>query len=223
LINDQQTKDSLEESVVGASDFLQTFTRLHALVTIASEYKGENANTNLLGGFRSYINVRLQPRPDKFYEIESADDTGGVDRFTTEQTLDPETGEVQTIEKLTRTDDFKFSFQMGLRWRNITFRAGIKDNTGGLGLDLHLLNNRLEIRNDFFEFASSLFALEVPRAPRWRLLASTPLPMAGFYLVGGIDELLNSPRSELGVHQRTWFMGIQFRFDDTDLRALLGF
>ena len=50
--------------------------------------------------------------------------------------------------KTTTTNAFRLSFQFAKRMGPFTGRFGIKESTGGLGLDLHLLNNRFELTND---------------------------------------------------------------------------
>lgn len=219
LINDDTTKESLQGTVEEVGDFAQSLTRMQTLVTFGSEFNGGNAATNLSSGFRSYLGLRLQPKPDKFYEIEITDDPRGVEEFVREEESLPGGG-VAVTETRTLRDAFKFSLQMGLRWKALTFRFGVRDNTGGLGLDFNL--GRFQIKNDFFEFPIGLFDLELDNiAPRWRLSLFSPLPLRGFYFVGGIDDILNSPSVLRGVHQRTWFFGLQYRFDDQDLKSLL--
>lgn len=232
LINDNETRDTLKETIDGGSEFLGSLTRMRTIVAFTSEFHGPNEATQFTGsGFRSAIGVRLQPKPDKFYDFEIIDDTRTANTFTiTRETdpndIDPATGQPRVIsvtEEQTTADAFKITFQMGLAWRFLTFRIGLKDNTGALGLDIRpgLLQKKLELKLDLFDFASPFFALETQRNPRVRAAAFVPLPLRGFYLLGGVDDIFNAPAVGLGDHQRTWVLGLQYRFDDADLRALL--
>jgi phospholipid/cholesterol/gamma-HCH transport system substrate-binding protein len=231
LINDDETKDNLKGTVDEVSEFAQSITRLHTYITMGTEFNAPNVTTDYAGGFRSYLGVKLQPKPDKFYFLELTDTPDGRDVFERETTLNPD-GTTSVTETRTNRDVFRFSFQMGLRWRFMTFRFGIRDNTGGLGLDFtgKVFRRPIEFQTDLFDFApEDLFALartdpNDPNSgwsPRLRALVSTPLPLRGFYLVGGLDNILNSPAPELEFHQRAWFLGLQYRFDDQDLKALL--
>jgi phospholipid/cholesterol/gamma-HCH transport system substrate-binding protein len=232
LINDNQTRDTLKETIDGGGDFLSSLTRMRTIVSFTSEFHAPNDATAFTGsGFRSAIGVRLQPKPDKFYDFEIIDDTRTANTFkitreTDPNDIDPATGQPRVIgitEEQTTEDAFKITFQMGLTWRFLTFRIGLKDNTGALGLDLRpkLLREKIDLKFDLFDFASPFFALETQRNPRFRATALAPLPIRGFYLLGAIDDIFNAPELGLGDHQRTWVLGLQYRFDDADLRALL--
>jgi phospholipid/cholesterol/gamma-HCH transport system substrate-binding protein len=237
LVNDNETRDVLKDTVEGAGEFVGSLTRMRTLVTFGSEYNGAHPDTGFTGsGFRSYIGVRLQPKPDKFYELEITDDPRSFNTFSIEETTDPSVVDangnpIKTIlETRNEADAFKFTFQMGLNWRFMTLRYGLRDNFGGIGFDFRgrvlcrtsNICHPFELKNDLFDFAATFFKLETDRNPRWRVTALTPIPQwRSFYLVGGIDDILNNPKVGLGQHQRTWFLGLQYRFDDSDLKALM--
>ena len=61
--------------------------------------------------------------------------------------------------RTTTTNSFRFSFQFAKRLGMFTGRFGIKESTGGIGIDMHLLDDRLEMQNDFFGFGEQI----VPR------------------------------------------------------------
>ena len=89
-----------------------------------------------------------------------------------------------------------------------TGRFGIKESTGGLGLDLHLLDDRFELRQDVFGFGEEL-------SPRWRVALSYEF-IRKLWLLGGVDDILNGDR-------RDYFVGLQLRFTDHDLKTILPF
>ncbi len=86
--------------------------------------------------------------------------------------------------------------------------AGIRESTGGIGLDLHLLDDRLELRQDFFGFGEE-------STPRWRVVLSYEF-LRKLWLLGGVDGILNDDR-------RDYFFGLELRFNDTDLKSILPF
>ena len=107
----------------------------------------------------------------------------------------------------------KFSAQMAKRYYFMALRFGIIENTGGLGLDLFAINDKIELRFDMFDFDrrnpdddSSIF-------PRLRGAALFQF-YNHLYLQAGVDDPLNP-------HLRTWFFGGALRFTDEDLKALL--
>jgi phospholipid/cholesterol/gamma-HCH transport system substrate-binding protein len=100
-------------------------------------------------------------------------------------------------------------------------RFGIKESTGGVGADLYLLDDRLSLSADVFGFAQST----VGQNPRVKVsLAYAP----DFFnrmlsVVGGADDLWNyNHRAEAAAGGGfDWFLGLQLRFNDEDLKSLL--
>lgn len=82
---------------------------------------------------------------------------------------------------------FRFTFMFAKRIDWPTLRFGIKESTGGIGADFSLLDKRLEIRTDLFDAQANIF-------PRFKVEAALNF-FQYLYLVGGIDDILNS---ELG-------------------------
>ena len=52
-------------------------------------------------------------------------------------------------------DRFRLSLQFAKRFW-FTWKIGIIENSGGLGIDMHLLRDDLEISTDLFSFADNL-------------------------------------------------------------------
>src|SRR5690606_38930956 len=105
----------------------------------------------------------------------------------------------------------------------------IKESTGGIGADADVswLNRRLRLSADLFDATFDKY-------PRVKLTAAVEL-FRHLYLLGGVDELLNTPdtlsivsgtddvpiqfdRFHIG---RDYFIGGMLRFNDEDLAALL--
>src|SRR5262249_26470346 len=106
------------------------------------------------------------------------------------------------------TNSFRFSFQFAKRFGAFTGRFGIKESTGGIGLDIHLLEDRFELRQDLFGFGEEL-------SPRWRVaLAYEFIRKLG--PGGGAADTCTGNR-------RDYFVGLQLRFNDQDLKTILPF
>ena len=82
------------------------------------------------------------------------------------------------------------------------------ESTGGLGLDLHLLNNRFELQNDLFGFGEEI-------QPRYRVTIAYEF-IHRLWLLGGIDHTFTAS-------ERDYFLGLQLRFTDDDLKTILPF
>ncbi len=205
LTQDESLIDEVEGIAEGLNDVLGGIGRLQTIVELRSEYNFL-ANT-----FKTYFSLRLQPREDRYFLIQLIDDPrGSLDVSQTLVRRSPappgEPGEFQET-RLVRTDALRFTIQFAKRVSFATFRFGIMENTGGLGLDLHVWNDRLEINTDIFALGDQTF-------PRLRVRAALEL-VSRFWVVAGIDDALNDSTD--------FFLGLQIRFNDEDLKSILPF
>lgn len=204
LSKDETLINEVENTVEGVSEFVGGIGRLQTVVGLRADYNFL-ANT-----IKTYVEIRLQPSEDKYYSIELVNDPRGktgitqTDVDTTNPNFPPHYREVVT----TTTNAFRFSFQFAKRIGYFTGRFGIKESTGGIGLDLHLLNDRFELRQDLFGFGEEL-------SPRWRVALGYEF-IRKLWLLGGVDDILNGDR-------RDYFIGLQLRFTDQDLKTILPF
>ncbi|MBI4704665.1 MAG: MCE family protein [Deltaproteobacteria bacterium] len=204
LTKDETLINEVESVVEGVGDLVGGIGRVQTVVGLRTDYNFL-ANT-----IKSYVELRLQPAEDKYYMIEVVNDPRGstgfeqIDVDTTNPNDPPHYREIRTIT----TNAFRFSFQFAKRLGPFTGRFGIRESTGGIGLDLHLLSDRFELRQDFFGFGEEL-------SPRWRVALSYEF-LRTLWLLGGVDDILNADR-------RDYFFGLQLRFNDEDLKAILPF
>ncbi|MBW2732633.1 MAG: MCE family protein, partial [Deltaproteobacteria bacterium] len=167
------------------------------------------------GTIKTYLSIELRPRPDKYYLIELIDDPRGRREMTTEITrsTDPSQPMLVRTDQVALSDAFRVTFQFAKRIKFATFRFGIKESTGGVGLDLAFLNKDLQLWTDAFDFQANVF-------PRLKMLVAWRF-FSRLYIVGGIDDALNErPRDGVGGG-RDFFLGASLRFDDRDLRTML--
>ncbi|TAK26502.1 MAG: MCE family protein [Myxococcaceae bacterium] len=204
LVRDETLIDEVQGTVQSINDFVGPISRLQTIVGLRSEY------SFISNTLRSTVEVRLQPREDKYYLLEFIDDPRGFTRniSTVTDTTDPTmTAHVRSSQRVT-TDAFRFSLMFARRLGPATFRFGIKESSGGLGLDLHLLDNALEVRTDVFAFGENTY-------PRLRIAAAINV-LQRAWLIGGVDDVFNGDRFD-------YFLGAQLRFNDEDLKSILPF
>ena len=166
----------------------------------------------------------MQTRPDKFYYIELARGPRGDYPDTTLE-WDPSIG--QWRRNVTIEDKLRFTFQFAKRIEWLTLRYGIKESTGGVGVDAEFFDKRLKISMDVFDSTFN-------RLPRLKMAAA--MEFFGFlYVLAGVDDALNTPASldidpindvvpvqfEEFRFGRDYFFGAMVRFNDLDLAALL--
>lgn len=198
LINETQTV------VEGVGDLIGPISRLQTIVGLRSDY---NFLANTL---KSYVEIRLQPREDKYYSIELINDPRGKTTVTQTDvdTTNPNDPAHYRTVTTTTTDSFRFSLQFARRLGAFTGRFGVKESTGGVGLDIHLLNDRFEIVQDLFGFSEEI-------TPRYRVFVSYQF-INRLWLLGGIDHVFLQNR-------RDYFIGLALRFNDEDLKTILPF
>ncbi len=204
LSKDERLINEVEGIAEGIGEFVGGLNRLRTVVSLRSDYN------MLASSVKSYVEVRLQPREDKYYSLELISDPRGsvfIEQLdvTTTNPNDPP----QYRETRTRTvDKFRFSLQFAQRMGPFVGRFGIKESTGGVGLDTLLFQDRLELRQDLFAFA------EAP-VPRYRVFLGYEF-LTRLWVLGGVDDAFSSAR-------RDYFLGLQLRFDDRDLKNIMPF
>lgn len=204
LTKDEALIDEVQGVAEGVNDYVDSLRRLQVVVGMRSDYNFL-ANT-----IKSYVSVRLQPREDKYYEIELINDPRGLTTFKQEDisTTNPNEPSNYRTVTTTTTDAFRFSVQMARRIGPFVGRFGIKESTGGFGLDVKLLNDRFELITDVFGFGETI-------RPRLRLAMGYEF-LTRFWLLGGVDHVFLADR-------RDYFLGLQLRFTDDDLKTILPF
>ncbi|CAN5787982.1 hypothetical protein BH09MYX1_BH09MYX1_47500 [soil metagenome] len=204
LSKDDALINEIQGVVEGVNDIVQPISRLQVIVGLRSDY---NFLANTL---KNYFELRLQPREDKFYMIQLINDPRGKTTFSqvdVETTNPNEPSRYRTLTTTT-TDSFRFSLQIARQLGPFRGRFGIIESTGGVGLDVILFHDRLEISNDVFGFGEQA-------VPRYRGFIAYQF-VNRLWLLGGVDNVFVP-----GL--RDYFVGLQLRFTDDDLKAVLPF
>jgi len=222
LVNDPTIADNVESITDGAKGFLGTLFGLKTYVGLRSEY-------NVFAGLaRHYVTVELHTRPDKFYLIElERGPRGDYPDVTLE--FDPTVDPNYWIRKTTINDSLRFTFQFAKRFGWLTLRYGIKESTGGVGADADL-----KWWGHGLRFSVDAFDASFDDYPRVKVAMAYEM-FKHFYVLGGVDELLNKPETLTIIkgtsavpiqfdtfrYGRDYFLGAMLRFNDEDLAALL--
>jgi phospholipid/cholesterol/gamma-HCH transport system substrate-binding protein len=204
LLTDDKLITDIERVVGDVEEFTSTFSRTQVGIQFRTDYYVGRDD------WKTVVDFKLQPSPDKYYLLQLIDDPFGKSRRSTRVTSsnDPRLPPV-LIEEITETNsDFKVSAQFAKRFHFLTFRYGILESSGGLGIDADLLNDSLNFKFDMFEFGRDAF-------PRLRLLAQWEF-LEHFFVSAGIDDMLNAGA-------RDWFVGLGVRFIDDDIKGVLPF
>ncbi len=205
LTQDEALIDEVEGVAEGLNSFVGGLNRLQTIVGLRSEYY------MLSNAFKTYFSIYLKPREGRYFLFQVVDDPRGtvtVSESIIRQSPPPlfYPNEYKRTE-ISRSNRLKFSAEFGKSISFATFRFGIIESTGGLGLDIKVIDERLEINTDIFEFGRRVW-------PRLRIRAGFEI-IRRFWLLAGIDDAINGGRD--------YFFGLQLRFDDQDLKPLIPF
>lgn len=218
IINDPSISEKVEETLDSTNELFGGLSRLETQVELRSEFDvpfqpgGDQAGT----GIKNIVGVAIKPRPDKSYILEAvADHRGRQNREVTRETVTVNGEESAEITETytTNYNVMKFSAQFAKRYYFATLRFGIIENTGGLGLNLHALNDSLELRLDAFDFERRFLDTGDVRPPRLRGTFLYEF-FDHLWLQAGIDDPFNADLAQ-------WFLGGALRFTDEDLKTLM--
>ena len=200
LLTDEKAYDQITGALEGLSGAVSRIERFKTFIGIRNEYQLQE------GDNKGYFSVQLQPRPDKFYLLELVDDPRGEVKETVTQ-IDSDT----PVQELKTQRRLKFSALFGKRFSDLTLRAGLMENTFGVGADYSLFSDRLKFSLDAWDFSS-----DDPQNERVHLKATGGYTLFKYLFVhGGYDNFLNRDID-------TYFVGGGVRFEDEDLKYLLG-
>jgi phospholipid/cholesterol/gamma-HCH transport system substrate-binding protein len=210
LVNDPTIAENVEQITEDASSFVRGVSRLQTILGLRMEYN------YLARTFKTYFQIQLAPRPDKFFLIEVADDPRGFRKQTSRIVDSSERGTVSetTVET---SEQLRITAQFGKCFGPVCGRFGLKESTGGLGLDLHLLNEWLTLSADIFDTRSNAY-------PRVQGRAIVNVYKRHVALIAGVDDILNYTQTRSGAGGFfDWFFGAQLQFNDEDLKSLMLF
>ncbi len=204
LVNDDTTVTKIDEALTGINDYLSRADAWRVYVDYRGEYLWRQ------GALRSTLNLRLQPKADKFYLLGVvADPVGRRSEKETTTTVWEDGTSWQRREKVVTTDkdELKFNAQIGKRFHDLVVRAGILSSSGGFGLDYYLWDDSLRFTFEAYDFRTD----ENPHLK----FAADYLFWKYFYLTAGMDDFLSDE------DQSTFFLGAGVNFFDDDLKFLL--
>lgn len=223
LLNDETIANNVEQITSDAGGFISSITRLQTLVGLRSEY---NVLSNSL---KTYVQVKIQSRPDKYFLVELIDDPRGTRSTTRTLTTTDDPSKPQTVDTqtITITNQFRFSFQLAKRifllngHLALTGRFGIKESTGGVGADVEIPMALVSPWMRTLSFSLDLFDFQANIYPRLKVLAALEF-FKHLWIVAGVDDVFNGRGPGAGVSiGRDYFFGAQLTFTDDDLRGLL--
>lgn len=205
LIYEEEAYNNLNTTLKGLGSTFDRLVQFKLFVSFRNEYQLDTSDN------KGYFALRLQPRDHKYYLVEVVDEPRGrVIRTVTDTTTTPP-GSTETSDTLKTERRLRFSAQFARRFWDIWLRGGLMENTFGVGVDYEPLVDRLRFSLDAWDFNS-----EDPQMDHTRLKVTGALYFLRYFFVqAGYDNILNKDID-------TFFIGGALRFEDDDLKYLLG-
>ncbi len=205
LLTDKKTEEQVTKAISGLSSMVGGTSRFRTIISYRGEYQFAYHNV------KSYLDLRLQPSWDKYYLLGIVDDPGGYSYTSTTYTTvkNLSTGTSQETQTITNniTNQLKINAEIAKRISYFTFRGGIIESSGGIGVDIDSPNDEAQLSLEMFNFNEKPY-------PELKAMLSISI-LRYFLLSGGITDIANRD-------SRTWFMGLGLRFDDQDLKSIFG-
>ena len=204
LINEEDTVDnlnaslkSLEKSMDGIERYVSKADQFKTFLGYRGEYLFDSSES------KGYFDLTIRPNEDKFYVLGVVADPEGR-RTITDDTV----GGITTRTEKWERDELLFTAQIGKRFKNLALRGGIFESTGGAGVDYFAFNDKLQLTFEAFDFDSDRNA-HLKAYAEYRLLKH-------IYLSAGWDDFISNEGND------SPFVGFAIRFEDEDLKYLLG-
>ena len=197
LINDDETVRNLNEGLTGINRYVTKAEQFRTFLSYRGEFLFDKSNA------KSYLDLRIQPKEDKFYILGVVSDPKG--RRTTRD-VSVGGGPITRTEEWDR-DGLLFNAQIGKRYRDLVLRGGLIESTGGIGIDYLALNDKLKLSFEAFDFGEDRRA-HLKAGAEYQIFKH-------FYLSAGWDDFISDRNN------RSLYGGFSIRFEDDDLKYLL--
>lgn len=198
LINDDETVEELNSAIVNVNRFLGGMDKMELSVDFHSEYLTSVDMT------KSYLGIKIQPGLDRYYMLQLVDDPRGVSRTNRVETT-PLNGTTATVDERTiYYNKVKVTGLFAKSFYDFTIKGGLIEDSGGFGVDYHMLDKQLQFSAEFFNFRD----LYIRSYVRYNF-------MKGLYAIVGGDNMLSADERKASA-----FVGAGVFITNDDLKVL---
>jgi phospholipid/cholesterol/gamma-HCH transport system substrate-binding protein len=203
LINDEELVDSLDTTLTTFGNVADVANKLEVNIEAHSNYIPRASAT------RTYLGVSLWPGQDRFYDIGIVSTPDGPRNEITRTTTINNGVPTVTNEATVYDNKYKFTAMFGKVYYNIGLKAGMIENTGGVGVEYYAWRRRIKVGIDAFDFNPAIDGNSFNLRPYVRYTV-----MKGIYVQGGGEDLMNE-------RTRSSFFGAGVFLTSDDLKALI--
>jgi len=228
LINEDETYGDIKKTLRGFKNFVNKTQSLGVYVDMHSETL---LKTTLSKG---YVDIRLRPTHDYFYQIQLVADENGTilrdriqreyrdargNRLPVDALVDRGRDKIRFAEDVfvtkQRRNDILFGFQFGKRFNRVALRVGMFENTFGAAADyyLPLKTNKINVISSFIIYDLRGINRIKDTRPHLKWLNRAYF-FRNLYTAFGIDDVISKRKA-------TPFFGGGIRFNDDDLKYFM--
>lgn len=201
LVNDDTTITQLNKTLEGFGTYQQKFEDFKTYLGFRGEYLTRHGDT------KGYLTLKVQPKKDKYYQLDILRDPGFTEVTRAETTVTAGGGSSTTTTVTREKDEIKFSAQIAKRFYDLVVRGGILESTAGVGLDYYFLGDNLRLSMEAFDFGRN------EGGTHYKAYANLNF-LKYFFITAGYDDFGSSSR-------RSPLIGGGLFFLDDDIKYLI--
>ncbi|MGZ3692103.1 MAG: MlaD family protein, partial [Pseudobdellovibrio sp.] len=197
LISDEQTSEDVSSAIEGISGLVDAANKVTTGIDFNSNYLGK------VGSAKTAVGITIQPGLDRYYYLGIITDPAGVVEMT--NTKDTVGGVTTSVDETkTYKNKTKITAFFAKNFFDWTLRGGLIEDTGGIGVDYHMMNRDLTATVEAYDFQ------------KFQLRAGLTYNLFyGIYLTGGYSDILNKHDAASS------YLGAGLLLTNDDLKLLL--
>jgi phospholipid/cholesterol/gamma-HCH transport system substrate-binding protein len=201
----ENNKENIKQALASAKDFFvsggKSFKKIDKFLSSATKSQIEmEFNSKYLtrdDDSKSYVQLSYLPSPTKYYIL-------GV-------TSSQDYSDLNKINKKHQENKIYVTAEYGKRFDNLLLRGGIIENTGGVGIDYFMNNDKLILSSEIYDFN----AVNDVRGNNPHLnLTAKYIYLKHLEFLAGFENILNSKAASM-------FLGLGIKFRDNDLKTVI--
>ena len=202
LLVEDDIIDDVQQTMAGIKKLV---TKVDNIRTELSIYSGATTESGSL----SSLHLKILPSPERFYLVGVSNSEFGPEREVV-TTTSVDGGASSTVTKIEKTKgQWKFDLQLGRTIHDWSFRGGIIESGGGFGIDYNLQSWNQRFSFEVYDYQDNTGI---------NLRLSTIFQIKNVFY----GRLSVKSRSKI-LSDATYAISGGLRFNDEDMKALLGF
>lgn len=198
IIAEDGIADKVSSALSGVSKMVN---KIDTVRTEVAAFTGVNNEY----GAETVASVKIFPGPERFYKLGLSTSQFGIESETYSTTVTDGTAS-EEVKKVKEKNDYRFDLQLGRKIHNLTFRGGMIESTGGIGLDWQFNRSDSKVSADVFDYRNGV-------GVNLRLSGKVQLWNVFYGKIIAEDVLIDD---------RSFTLSTGLQFNDDDLKGLVG-